>query len=547
MALSQQRFRPPLLPLAGPSRAAVQLSHCRLLYTAQHFSDETSVNRRERSNNPRSMISPFTMSKAKPTTTTNPIHFEDLDPKRFEDLVRELIYDFRDWQTIEATGKGGGDDGFDIRAYERTITTSIDEDGNEVIRPMDGDVWMIQCKREKSIPPSKIKKILEDIDPGDPPYGYMLVAATDFSKKSYDAFRDELTKLGVLEFYLWGKATLETELHQPKNDRILFTFFGVSNVRRKRSRATEIRSEVTSKNRVMRVLGDNPAHSWILARDSKDRHYPYESKYADFEKRPRWKEYEVVELHPRGVIVSMKQCYAYFDEEKKAFDCAEPPIVIRNPRDRTHDTDREEREKLGLVRDFWERQPQKNQAMFHQNGIIRYDDMLVIDDKGDSWNELPHIFVDFVDGSPVSGTIAYLEKGQRHIGLDEFSLKAVFPKSFPEPKFGKIYDAEGLALPDNLSEQHVNFRGNLNSLYDVDGRYDYLKPSDVAVIRFGQKDDRFIQITHRFQVTGDELLKDQPQLLWEIKQQIGREPLAEDVIQVIELRDCYKHQWDGRP
>lgn len=30
------------------------------------------------------------------------IHFEDLDPHRFEDLVRELIYDFRDWQTIEA-------------------------------------------------------------------------------------------------------------------------------------------------------------------------------------------------------------------------------------------------------------------------------------------------------------------------------------------------------------------------------------------------------------------------------------------------------------
>jgi hypothetical protein len=32
-------------------------------------------------------------------------------------LVRELIYDLKDWQSIEATGRGGNDDGFDIRAY----------------------------------------------------------------------------------------------------------------------------------------------------------------------------------------------------------------------------------------------------------------------------------------------------------------------------------------------------------------------------------------------------------------------------------------------
>ena len=385
------------------------------------------------------------MSKAKPTRTTNPIHFEDLDPKRFEDLVRELIYDFRDWQTIEATGKGGGDDGFDIRAYERATTTAIDEDGNEVVHPMDGNLWMIQCKREKALPPSKLKKILEDIDPDNPPYGYILAAAANFSKKAYDTFRDELTKLGVLEFYLWGNATLETELHQPKNDRILFTFFGISNVRRRRSRATEIRSEVTNKNRVMRVLGENSVHPWILARDSKDRHYPYESKYADFDGRPRWKDFEVVELHPRGVIVLMKRCYAYFDETK-TYDLAEPPIVLQNPHDRTQDINRhrKEREKVELVRDYWERLPQKNQVMFQLNGIIRYEDMLVIDDKGDSWNEIPHIFVDFVDGSPVSGTLGYLEKGQQHIGLDDFLRKDFFPKSFPEPKFGKIYDEEGL-------------------------------------------------------------------------------------------------------
>ena len=66
--------------------------------------------------------------KPRVTRTHGQLHFEDLDPHRFEDLVRELIYDFRDWQTIEATGRSGNDAGIDIRAYERTgadeITTS---------------------------------------------------------------------------------------------------------------------------------------------------------------------------------------------------------------------------------------------------------------------------------------------------------------------------------------------------------------------------------------------------------------------------------------
>ena len=53
------------------------------------------------------------------TKTLGPLHFEDLEPHRFEDLVRELVYDFKDWQSIEATGRSGPDDGFDIRAYER--------------------------------------------------------------------------------------------------------------------------------------------------------------------------------------------------------------------------------------------------------------------------------------------------------------------------------------------------------------------------------------------------------------------------------------------
>ena len=55
---------------------------------------------------------------AKLTKTINPLHFEDLEPHRFEDLIRQLIYNLKDWEKIEATGKLGSDEGFDIRAIE---------------------------------------------------------------------------------------------------------------------------------------------------------------------------------------------------------------------------------------------------------------------------------------------------------------------------------------------------------------------------------------------------------------------------------------------
>ena len=200
------------------------------------------------------------MTKPRVTRTYGPIHFEDLDPHRFEDLVRELIYDYKDWQSIEATGRSGSDDGFDIRAYEKVEDTSRaeNEEDGEVgeIHPMEGNLWMIQGKREKEIGPKKVKSIIAGIDIKNPPYGYILAASANFSKESYDVFREELRKKGVMEFYLWGKAELEDMLHLPKNDRILFTFFGISLVSKRRSRATEVRSTISIKNKLFRVVGE---------------------------------------------------------------------------------------------------------------------------------------------------------------------------------------------------------------------------------------------------------------------------------------------------
>ena len=103
------------------------------------------------------------------TKTVNPLHFEDLEPHRFEDLIRELIYDFRTWRALEATGRLGSDGGIDIRGIELTGMSGRDadeedndnEDTHSWVRDAESEerLWIIQCKRERSIGPQKVRSI----------------------------------------------------------------------------------------------------------------------------------------------------------------------------------------------------------------------------------------------------------------------------------------------------------------------------------------------------------------------------------------------------
>jgi hypothetical protein len=77
------------------------------------------------------------MGKARPSTTTNRLHFEDLDPRRFEDLCHCLVYPLRDWREMAHVGRLGSDDGVDIDAIEQA------DDGAR-------RRWVIQCKRYKT-------------------------------------------------------------------------------------------------------------------------------------------------------------------------------------------------------------------------------------------------------------------------------------------------------------------------------------------------------------------------------------------------------------
>lgn len=500
------------------------------------------------------------MAKTNVTRTLGPIHFEDLDPHRFEDLVRQLTYDFRQWQTIESTGRGGADDGFDIRAYEvlPASTTTADDEGEreDAPHPMEGNLWMIQCKRERELGPKRVEAIVsEAVNRDAPPFGYILAAPANFSKAAHDKFREELRSRGVMEFYLWGAGELEDMLHQPKNDHILFAFFGISLTSRRRSRTTEIRAAVNAKNKLLRILGDAPHYQPVLLRDLKDTNYPYEDDYKDFDKRPRWKEYTAVEFHPLGLIVSIGRYYAYIDKTKGEWDFTKAVNNVMRVHDdqRRRDVDNEE---LGnSVKGFWELLPRVKKAMFVNNGLVRFDSIVFIDDKGDSKYKCPQVFVDFhSERGPFSGHIQYLEINEHHDeSLDGLKRAAIFPKTFPKPSFGTVYKDKFIVLDDRMRST-LKYSSAGITLYDSDKKYAYLKPTDVISVEKSEDKDgkkTFLKISNRMVATGKELLdlcKENPPLKQQIENQIARELKPGDKIDVIEALVIYDWQIDqNRP
>lgn len=373
------------------------------------------------------------MKKNHITRTFGPIHFEDLDPHRFEDLVRELIYDFKDWKTIEATGRAGGDDGFDIRAFERrilvnpTIEDINEEDGQQM--EVEGNLWMIQCKRENEVGPTKIKNILSsNVRRANIPYGYILVTSANLSIKSYDVFRNEARELGICEFYIWGKAELEDMLHMPKYDRILFTFFGISLQTRRQSKTNELRQRISTKNKLIKLLGGlNFYQRLFLIRDINNSEYPRPFSYPNYFKNPPWLDVEAFQFSTRGLWVKCTQNYAYVNVKKGTWDLLPesnlltmPNIIIEenggdNLRDLQHKASQQ-----------WNKLEGECKGMATISGEIAFEDILFIDEKGDALYEYPHIYLGFRNSEiPFRKMLTVLE-----VGGEEYSAEP--------PKFKRV-------------------------------------------------------------------------------------------------------------
>ncbi len=487
--------------------------------------------------------------KATVTVTQNPLHFEDLEPHRFEDLVRQLAYDFRNWSSIEATGRAGSDDGIDIRAWERAGFLSDDEvtAGEESTFPRRENLWVFQCKREKKLGPARVGKIVKEFCATDPVYGYILAAPVNFTKKSYDRFRLEIREKGIEECHMWGKAELEDMLLMPKNDHILFTFFGISHVVRRRTRVSRAKFMVSNKNRLYRMLGNDSGvgsmRASVLIRDIDDSNYPIEGDCSDFATRPHWLEVVATGYHPNGLFVETRRHFAYVDEGRKEYDfSSEADTLPRTAKFFDPEADRIEEDQRARVADCYHHLRLRNQAILIIAGVILWEDMLVIDDKGDATYTCPHIYVDTRCGAAlVKESLWTIRQTKREFSLStQYKRIAVFPKTCPVLK--KIsHDCTQKVMLDE-SCQHAPS----GLLLDFNGVYDDMKVSRAAINTNLAEYDQpvFIEITSKYKCGVRELL-DEPAIHMSqqyIEDQAGRPVVDKDTLVVLEWRRLDQHE-----
>jgi len=336
------------------------------------------------------------------TRTIGPLHLEDLEPHRFEDLIRQLIYDFRNWRRLEATGRSGSDDGFDARGtemitpVETAVESSDDDDEASVSDAGEDRVWLVQCKREKSITPKKLIGYLDDVPEEERAgiFGIIFAAACDFSKTARDAFRAKVLELGFEEAHLWGKGEIEDMLFQPKNDHLLFAYFGVSLQLRRRSLKTEVRGRLAMKRRALRHL---QTYQPVLIRDATDDRYPYldPDKLKPREDRGRWHVLTYKVSFSDGLHFVCSRHFAFLGEDGEKWDYAEcindgPVHSHENPwRERDDDEDSEARSAAVAI---WDTLPEEAKAWYEVLAVLPFENIIDVDEKGDEFVENPHIY-----------------------------------------------------------------------------------------------------------------------------------------------------------
>lgn len=368
-----------------------------------------------------------------------PLHLEDLEPHRFEDLVRQLLYDFRRWHSLEATGRQGSDDGFDARAIELDVDApQSDSDDDAEVEPeaaSAGRLWLIQCKRERSIGPAKIEKYLRELPgPEDGVYGLLFFAACDFSKTARDRCYAVARERGFSEVHLWGKAEIEDALYQPKNDHLLFAYFGISLQVRRRSLQTRVRARLATKKTCRRVL--HPYQN-VLVIDASDERYPYPDSGEDrpWHQRRRWQVWQFGAVGSRDITVLIERCFAYVADDGIAWDRAgkvnDAKEILGNPwLSRDEEQIANDDEIRSAAMEEWQAFPEQNRAWFELHGHIPFEAVLAIDEDGDPHFGGPHIYVQQWDTAqgPFSGFTAKLE------GIDRY--RPVMARPAPEARQG---------------------------------------------------------------------------------------------------------------
>lgn len=335
------------------------------------------------------------------TRTLNPLHFEDLEPHRFEDLIRQLAHSFRPWRSLEATGRKGKDQGVDIRGWEIVGAEPSDDDDAPALDGPERE-WRIQVKRHKELGPVDMRSIVADAvpDTAAAPYGLIIAVACNVSADTMAVLRTETNDRGVAEAHLWTSAHLEDILFLPENDHLLFAYFGISLQVRARTRLARQRAIITVKRKLLQAFGNKDLNQIrfedVLIRDIEDTDYA-DQKVARLHAGDLvapWHPAVVKALGPRSVMVER----FYYDGIVKPDGTWEINESTRSWRP-------------GQNWDYWEDVAPGHRALggfvgsteddsdgktIHETWLLPYDNILEVDAIGDVFLSGPHLLCRFV-------------------------------------------------------------------------------------------------------------------------------------------------------
>lgn len=244
----------------------------------------------------------------KPTTTTNRIHFSDLDALRFEDLCLCLSYRLKRWKRINHIGREGTDGGVDIQAEE--------EIENGYSRS-----WFIQCKRYEKFSNKNVDSVIDTIlENYEKPDTLFLIVSCDVSKRTTDYFMKKANEVGINNPVIWTASILEAELFYRHHD-LLFIFFGIDMNQEERKKEESIRRNIKLKKNMLKDFTqpiDFKKRNWTSTDKFKDSNFIIHSIddtfYPNFDIREytisTWFKVEPFDFYYNGIEIILSIEYA---------------------------------------------------------------------------------------------------------------------------------------------------------------------------------------------------------------------------------------------
>ena len=286
----------------------------------------------------------------------------------------------------------------------------------------------------------------------------------------------------------------------------------------------------------------------ILLRDIKDRHYPNKTQYTDFDKRRRWEEHRAIQLNATGVVFRIREWYAYLNADTKEWDFTRAVDLMPRRYDLDELNKRRNEDFGKKVEHYWRHLPRNRQAKLFMYGFVPFEDMLIIDERGDPEYAIPHVFIDFRDqDGPFARLLPNLNQGRQQpihsYELDkEYKKINAFPEAFPEPKKGTTHELDKLGLTGTPLQKLQRLHGE-GLLYSFDGKLHFLSEGDLIHIPKTEKDgmDKYAEVTHVFETTTSTYIKEDESDYYtrEMEEYAGRKVKKTDWVTIYEIIEVY--------